>query len=385
MKNTWITGVVLAALLGLSSCASTEKLLYGDSARSSSDRSTYDGQNYDSRRTYTSSNNDDRDNGPGTTRYNDAPNRTYTSRDDRAYSSNQAYQTGNDRYTSPADNRRADRSRDDRPTYDNRYNDDRYSYDNGRNYDDHYGYDSRNNNYRYDDRYAYRNRSYPDNTGNYGNDRDNGRYNPSMNYRYDNRRSYDDSMRYRDNTQSGYATQNDDRMRTDDRSTYSNRTNNQSDNRNYDNRPMMDQQGYAGATSDNRENRNPASPNGEREAMNRPGNDRGNQPSTTADPYANDRRNVADDISESLDKLDQQIRLAQQDVTDESRKDKQKRDDLVNTLKDKRSQLIDSYYQVQRAKADDFKAAKREAYHHLDDAEAAMAQLKDNLKDAANN
>lgn len=64
-------------------------------------------------------------------------------------------------------------------------------------------------------------------------------------------------------------------------------------------------------------------------------------------------------------------------MKNESRKDRQKREDQIKDLEDKRRQLSDSYYKVQRSSEDDFKKVKREANRAVDDIEEALEKMAD--------
>jgi len=78
-----------------------------------------------------------------------------------------------------------------------------------------------------------------------------------------------------------------------------------------------------------------------------------------------------------MDKLDEQIDDAKANVKNESRKDRQNREDRVKDLEDKRRQLTDSYYKVQRASDDDLRKVRRETNRIVDDIEEAMEKLLD--------
>jgi ElaB/YqjD/DUF883 family membrane-anchored ribosome-binding protein len=80
-----------------------------------------------------------------------------------------------------------------------------------------------------------------------------------------------------------------------------------------------------------------------------------------------DRRDLSDKISAQMDKIDQKLSEAKQDVKDESRRDRKKREDMVKDLQDKRSQLSDAYYKVQRATVNTFDDVKKETSKVVDD------------------
>ena len=174
-RNIWVVGAVLAAMVGFSSCAPTERWVYGNSKNSREDIVKQDRNSNPRNRTYGD------DEGGLLDRKSQNEERTGNS-----YRNNSSYQNPY-RESDSQDSRMSYRSTynnpyrssDSQDSYRNRYNDDERS-------DDNQGYSNRydNNNGR---------NSYNDRNDNQSNDR---RY--SYNDRYDNRNMYTDTDRYDD-------------------------------------------------------------------------------------------------------------------------------------------------------------------------------------------
>lgn len=191
----------------------------------------------------------------------------------------------------------------------------------------------------------------------------------SDNRRYDSQTSREDDPRNspRQYNDRDSRTMSNDRRNDTPNSRSRNRANDSPNaSGNNDNRRNADQ------NQDNRDSRSLY--NNRYDQQNNRTNDNGNEQASERD-----KRDLSSRISNQIDRVDKLLNEVKMAGSNESRKDRRNREDRGKDLEDKRRQLTDAYYTVQRAGADNFDNVKKEMGKVVDDIGNALDRAIDKL------
>ena len=104
-------------------------------------------------------------------------------------------------------------------------------------------------------------------------------------------------------------------------------------------------------------------------------NRQGEQQSRSSERFSADRQDLMGQLDESITAVDKQLERLKADVPNENRSARKTREDAQKDLQEKRRQLIDQAYKVQRVQENDFRQARRETNRLLDDVEDSMEKM----------
>ena len=109
--------------------------------------------------------------------------------------------------------------------------------------------------------------------------------------------------------------------------------------------------------------------NGGRTEMNAGGRSGG------SDRFNNDRQDLIEEIDDEISKIDKKMDELKADVPNENRSARKAREDAQKDLQEKRRQLTDQAYKVQRTSESDFRQVRRETNRLVDDVTDSMEKL----------